>query len=257
MASFASPALVLCTVALLAGCNNPPAAASPPTAGTPTQRQPGKVTQLDPPTFQRLAAEKAGILLDVRTPGEVARGRLTDATVIDINDARFAQKIDLMQRDKPIFVYCASGGRSGAAAEMMAEKGFAEVYNLEGGLGAWARAGLPVDRSAAQAVAPSENAMTPDALDAVLKGEKRVLVDYHTPWCTPCRKMAPVMAAVTESWKGKARVVLVDVEQREALAQREKIQGVPVFVLYVDGKERWRKSGEMPREVLEAELARP
>jgi thiol-disulfide isomerase/thioredoxin len=69
--------------------------------------------------------------------------------------------------------------------------------------------------------------------------------------------MAPVVAELVSAWQGKARVLTVDVEQSEALAQREKIQGVPVFVLYVDGKERWRRSGEMARAVLEAELGRP
>jgi thioredoxin len=217
----------------------------------------GKLTTVDAPTFQKLAADKAGIVLDVRTPGEVARGHLPDATVIDINDARFVQKIELMSRDKAIFVYCASGHRSAAAADALIHKGFKEVYNLDGGIGAWSRAGLPIDRSAAPVTTNGVNAMTPEALDGMLKAEKRVLVDFHTPWCTPCRKMAPVMDALAQTWAGKAKLLQVDVEQSEALAQREKIQGVPVFVLYVDGKERWRKSGEMPKEVLEAELARP
>lgn len=212
---------------------------------------------MDAPAFQRLAAEKGGLFLDVRTPGEVARGHLPDATIIDINDERFGQKLDLMPKAKPIFVYCASGGRSAAAADLMIKKGFTEVYNLEGGIGSWARAGLPIDRSAAPTASPGANAMSPPALDAVLKSEKRVLVDFNTPWCVPCRKMAPVMDALTVSWKGKAKLIQVDVEQSEALAQREKIEGVPVFVLYVDGKERWRKSGEMAASVLEAELARP
>lgn len=226
-----------------------------PSASQPAS--PGKVSSVDAPTFHKLSREKPGIVLDVRTPGEVARGRLPDATVIDISEARFTQKIQLMPKDKPIFVYCASGQRSAAAAEVLLRHGFSEVYNLSGGIGAWSRAGLPIDRSAAAAPADGVNAMTPDALDGVLKKDKRVLVDYHTPWCTPCRKMAPVMNNLAQTWAGKATVLQVDVEQSEALAQREKITGVPVFVLYVDGKERWRKSGEMPQDVLEAELARP
>ena len=228
-------------------------AAQPAQAATATP----KLATVDAQTFQKLAAEKGGIVLDVRTPGEVARGHLPDATVISLNDERFAQKIALMSKDKAIFVYCASGHRSAAAASVLAQQGFKEVYNLDGGIGAWARAGLPIDRSATPVAANGVNAMTTDALDAVLKTEKRVLVDYHTPWCTPCRKMAPVMDALAQTWAGKAKLLQVDVEQSEALAQREKIQGVPVFVLYVDGKERWRKSGELAKEILEAELARP
>ena len=245
-------------LACVPACNKPSENARidpSPVAAQPLQA--GKLTTVDAPTFQKLALEKAGIVLDVRTPGEVARGHLADATPLDINDARFAQRLALLPKDKAIFVYCASGHRSAAAADALIQQGFSEVYNLDGGIGAWASAGLPVDRSAAPATADGVNALTPDALDAVLKAEKRVLVDYHTPWCTPCRKMAPVMDALAQTWTGKAKLLQVDVEQSAALAQREKIQGVPVFVLYVDGKERWRKSGELAKDVLEAELARP
>ena len=192
----------------------------------------------------------------MRTPGEVARGRLANATVIDLNDSRFEQKLALMQKDRPVFVYCASGRRSATAAELMVRQGFKDVSALNGGIMAWARAGLPVETSP-EAPPAAANAMRPEALDALVKSERRVLVDYHTQWCAPCRAMAPVVDALAEKWKGKAKVVRVDIEQSEALATREKIEGVPVFVVYVDGKERWRRSGELSAEVLEAELAKP
>lgn len=47
----------------------------------------------------------------------------------------------------------------------------------------------------------------------------------------------------------------VDVDRSEALVRREKIEGVPVLVYYVDGKERWRHAGELTRAAIEAELA--
>ena len=242
---------------LASACNSPTATRSPGQSGSPAARAPGRLTHVDAPTFRKLLEEKGGILVDVRTPGEVARGHLADATFIDSNDPRFAQKLDLMQKSKPVLVYCASGRRSAAAAELMIEKGFAEVYNLSGGISAWNSAGYAIDRSAAPTATAGVGAMLPTALDAILQGEKRVLVAYQTQWCGPCRKMAPVVDQLADAWKGKARVLKVEIDESEALAQREKIQGVPVFVLYVDGKERWRRSGEMPREVLEAELARP
>lgn len=251
--------VALCLSAL--ACNNPPMNPpnQPPLAAEPAAPQAarGQFAQVDAPTFKRLMEQKGGILLDVRTPGEVARGRLPDATVLDINGEGFERKLALLQKDKPFFVYCASGARSASAAELMIRKGFSEVYNLEGGIGAWMRAGLPIDRSAAVQTQNGEGAMTPAQLDALLRSDKRVLVAYQTPWCTPCRKMAPAIATLKQTWEAKARIVQVDVDQSEALVQREKIQGVPVFVVYVDGKERWRKSGEMPLEVLQAELARP
>ena len=69
--------------------------------------------------------------------------------------------------------------------------------------------------------------------------------------------MAPLMGELAQTWAGRAQVVLVDVEQSEALAAREKVQGVPVFVLYVHGKERWRATGEQTRDALTLALNLP
>lgn len=215
---------------------------------------PATLENLDAQRFKAAAEAKHGLLLDVRTPGEVARGKLAGASVIDFNGGKFEQKVALLAKDKPIFVYCASGNRSGQAAAQMQKLGFREVYNLTGGMRAWNAAGLPVEQPT-EAVAPGAGALEPKALDALLKAEKKLLVDYQTPWCGPCQKMAPVVDALAEALKGKVKVLRVDVDQSEALAAREKIEGVPVFIYYVDGKERWRRSGEQPRAELEKALA--
>lgn len=240
----------LAALMVLAGCTKEPGAKAPA-----AEKAIGRVEQVGAQEFKTLAEQKGGLYLDVRTPGEVARGHLPNASVIDINDPRFEQKLAVMQKDKPVFVYCASGARSGAAAEMMIRMGFAEVYNLLGGIGTWANAGYPIDRS--EAPVPSTQGMSVDTFDFTIAAESRVLVDFHTPWCAPCQRMSPVVDALAVAWKDKLRVIKVDVDQSEALAQREKISGVPVLVLYVNGKERWRKSGETPRAVLEAELVKP
>lgn len=86
---------------------------------------------------------KAGIdggnilLLDVRTPAEFAGGSIASAINIDYNAADFSQQIDALSKDKPVYLFCQSGGRSGKALKLFTEKGFPEVYNLIGGYGAW------------------------------------------------------------------------------------------------------------------------
>jgi rhodanese-related sulfurtransferase len=197
--------------------------------------------------FAQELEKQKGLVLDVRTPGEVSKGKLVGASVIDFNAEGFERKVALIARDKPVFVYCASGGRSGRAAELMAKLGFTKVSNLAGGYRAWTAAGLPVDASGGAVVASGET-VTPEAFDVALKKDKRVLVDFQTPWCTPCQKMAPVFDGLT--LKG-VKTMKVDIDASEALAAREKVQGVPVFVLYVDGKEKARVSGEQPKDALE------
>jgi rhodanese-related sulfurtransferase len=93
----------------------------------------------------KMLQEKKNILvLDVRTPGEVAEGTIEGATVIDYQGATFNSIIDQLDKEQPVLVYCAVGGRSGKTMEIMKEKGFKEVYNLSGGFTAWKAAGKSV-----------------------------------------------------------------------------------------------------------------
>jgi rhodanese-related sulfurtransferase len=210
---------------------------------------------LPPAEFMLELQKQGGVVLDVRTPGEVAKGTLEGASVIDFNAGQFEKKVALLSRERPVFVYCASGRRSASAAEAMGKLGFKHVYNLAGGIKAWQAEGFPVTEPTAGARAPRGEVVTPDAFDALLKKDKRVLVDFQTPWCTPCQKMGPVVDALATSVKG-VKVLKVDIDASEALAAREKVQGVPVFVLYVDGKEKARLSGERERAALEALAAK-
>ncbi|MFM8565994.1 MAG: rhodanese-like domain-containing protein [Bacteroidota bacterium] len=83
---------------------------------------------------------KKGILVDIRTPGEVAEGMIAGAKHIDFYDAAFMTKMSALGKDKPIFMYCRSGGRSGQAITKLKAAGFTKVYHLEGGIGAWTSA---------------------------------------------------------------------------------------------------------------------
>ncbi len=88
--------------------------------------------------------KKNMLVLDVRTTGEVAEGKIEGATVIDFQGATFNSIIDQLDKEHPVLVYCAVGGRSGKTMKLMKEKGFKEVYNLSGGMNAWTAAGKPV-----------------------------------------------------------------------------------------------------------------
>ena len=92
--------------------------------------------------WQKWQAEgkaKAGILLDVRTPQEVAAGALPECLNLDIYDDSFKQKVQELDRDKPVYIYCKSGGRSAQAASYLQGLGFKEVYDMAGGYDLWSR----------------------------------------------------------------------------------------------------------------------
>ena len=81
----------------------------------------------------RLVAEGA-TLVDVRTPAEYAAGHIEGAVNIPVHE--LAERIGEIPADEPVVVYCASGNRSATAAEVLRDKGYAEVEDL-GGMSRW------------------------------------------------------------------------------------------------------------------------
>lgn len=77
------------------------------------------------------------IILDVRTAGEVAEGKIPASIHIDINQGGFMEKVSELDKTKEFLVYCRSGGRSGMACGLMAKNGFDKLNNLKGGIMAW------------------------------------------------------------------------------------------------------------------------
>ena len=69
------------------------------------------------------------VVIDVRSPAEVAEGAITGATVLDFNAGEFEAKIGDYDRNAAYLVYCRSGNRSGQAVAIMKELGFTDVID--------------------------------------------------------------------------------------------------------------------------------
>lgn len=103
------------------------------------------VPAIAPKEFQ--AQLKPGVqLIDARTPGEYAQGHLANAINLDWSAGALQERVSELDPKKPVLIYCASGRRSAAAAAFLKEKGFTNVTDMAGGIGAWQRAGMPVTR---------------------------------------------------------------------------------------------------------------
>ena len=85
------------------------------------------------------------LIIDVRTPGEVANGKISGAVNINYNSPQFKNEISKLDKDKTYFIYCAVGGRSSGARRVMNQMGFNKVYDLQGGISAWLSQGMPVE----------------------------------------------------------------------------------------------------------------
>jgi len=87
--------------------------------------------------------EQGGILLlDVRTDAEVARGMIPQGESLPLH--LLPLRLGGLDKRSTTVFYCQMGGRSAQAAAFAAANGFADVYNLQGGIAAWAQAGLPI-----------------------------------------------------------------------------------------------------------------
>lgn len=83
------------------------------------------------------------MLLDVRTPKEYAEGHIAGAKLIPVQV--LAERLNEVPHDKQVYVYCHSGTRSARASKLLAEHGFTNIENIEGGIVAWKKAGYPVE----------------------------------------------------------------------------------------------------------------
>jgi len=84
------------------------------------------------------------VVLDVRTPDEFAGAHLADAVNLDYQAAGFAGELSALDRGASYLLYCRTSNRSAQVREMMSDLGFAEVYEIAGGIVAWTGAGLAV-----------------------------------------------------------------------------------------------------------------
>lgn len=100
------------------------------------------ISQIDPEQLEQLRQAGSVALLDVRTYPEVARGFIPGSGHIPLN--QLPGRYQELDPQVLLVVYCQSGARSAQACAWLAEHGFEQVRNLQGGVLAWTRAGLPL-----------------------------------------------------------------------------------------------------------------
>ena len=128
----------------LFGCQPNPKTESSATSESTSQTASASFITLSAQVFA--SKSTSGTVLDVRTAGEVAQGKIADALEIDYYSSNFLDQVSQLPKDQELYLYCAVGARSEEAARLLVQQGYTKVYHLQGGIQGWAQQGLPVVR---------------------------------------------------------------------------------------------------------------
>lgn len=178
-------------------------------------------------------------LVDVRTPEEYQEKHIANSKNININDVNFEAQMSQLDKSKPTYIYCLSGGRSAKASDWAANNGFKEVYNLDGGITAWLGSKKPVEAEGGVV----QSGMSFDSYLEKVKSDKLILVDFNAVWCGPCKTLKPIVEKVIKKNKDVVQLLDIDVDKNSGVANTMNVKAIPLLILYKDGKEVWRNMG--------------
>jgi len=197
-------------------------------------------TNLDAASFsEKLKQTPTAQIVDVRTSGEFSQGHIANAQNIDVRSSEFQENVTKLDKNKPVFVYCLSGGRSASAMNILSSMGFKEIYNLSKGMMSWRAANLAETTEASTPKPTAVKEITLQQYQALIHSDKLVLVDFYADWCVPCQKMKPFLDEISKEMKDKVVIVRIDADTNKTLTKFLKVDTLPVLNLYKDNKLVW------------------
>ncbi|MHA8074862.1 thioredoxin domain-containing protein [Aquirufa sp. HETE-40SA] len=195
---------------------------------------------VDADTFEKKIKETPNAyLLDVRTSGEFGGGHLPNAVNIDVRSPEFNAKVAQLSKDRPVLIYCLSGGRSAQAAEQMRAAGF-QVTEMKGGYLKWTTRLKPLE---GVPNVKHDAAWNLGDFKKEIASSDAVVVDFYAKWCAPCLKMMPIVDKLSAEFKGRVTVLKVEADGNQAIMQAYGIDEIPSFMVFSKGELITKTSG--------------
>ncbi|WP_336517869.1 rhodanese-like domain-containing protein [Pollutibacter soli] len=194
---------------------------------------------IKPSEFAKLAYDSGAQVLDVRTIGEFRSGHLKGALQADwLDQNQFAERINYLDKDKPLVVYCMSGKRGLEAAEFLRGEGFTNVKNLDGGLIAWKTSGKKLVECK-----PHGKETPTEEYAKLINSAPQVIVGFNAAWSPPCKKMESILSDFENTQTGQVKVISMDGSTESKLMLNLNVEALPTYILYRQGTEFSRKQG--------------
>lgn len=86
--------------------------------------------------------------------------------------------------------------------------------------------------------------------DDIIKSSEVVMVEFFASWCPHCQRMMPIVDQIKQLLEGKVDIYQFDIDENANLAESQGAESVPTFIIYNNGKEVWRESGEIEGQIL-------
>ncbi len=77
-----------------------------------------------------------------------------------------------------------------------------------------------------------------------------VLIEFYATWCPHCQHMEPIMAELEKELAGKVKIYRYDIDQHQECAKEAGVESIPTFIVFKDGKETYRHTGELTADQL-------
>lgn len=206
--------------------------------------------ELTPKEFQnKINNYPEEVIIDVRTKHEFETGFIENAINIDWTEDHFINKVNTLDKDIPIFVYCLSGGRSSSAANKLRSLKFNYVFELNGGLMKWKNSNLPlVNRKSIS------KGLSLAAYNKLHKENKYVLIDFYAEWCKPCKEMEPFLDELSIEMKDSLKLFRINVEEHTLITKELNINDIPVLMLYKEEELIWENIGFIEKDNIKKEI---